>query len=261
MTRGRYVEIKTFEDVETLNIFAAEKFVEIARDSIEKRGLLTVALSGGSTPKKLYSLLAAEPFRSQIEWPKIQFFFGDERFVPPDSEESNFRMANEALFLKIEIPTENINRFLTEKDDAKAVAEAMEEKIRQVFSLGTQATPPAISTEREQLSPTQFPRFDLIFLGLGADGHTASLFPETSALKEDKRIVVENYVRKFEAFRLTFTVPTINNARNVIFLIGGADKTETLREVLEGEYNPEKLPSQLIKPHRGNLLILTDIEL
>lgn len=237
-------EVKTFESVEKLNIFAAEQFVEIAKDSIEKRGVFTVALSGGSTPKKLYALLATEPFRSQIEWQKIQFFFGDERFVPKDSEESNYRMANENLFSKVEIPTENIHRFVPENGDAKAVAEMMENEIREVF----------------ELKENKFPQFDLVFLGMGGDGHTASLFPETTALTENERIVVENYVPKFETFRLTFTFPTINNARNIIFLIAGADKAETLHEVLEGKFQPEKFPSQAVKPINGRLIFLTDIK-
>lgn len=230
---------------ENISQLVAEKFVEIAKDSIDKRGVFTVALSGGSTPKKLYALLATEPFRSQIEWQKIQFFFGDERFVPKDSEESNYRMANEALFSKVEIPTKNIHRFVTENGDAKTVAEAMENEIQSVFDL----------------KENEFPNFDLVFLGMGGDGHTASLFPETTALKEKKRIVVENYVPKFETYRLTFTFPTINNARNIIFLIAGADKAETLHEVLAGKFQPEKFPSQMVNPIDGNLLILTDVNL
>ena len=154
-------------------------------------------------------------------------------------------MANEALFSKVEIPKENIHRFLTEKGEPKIVAEEMEREIREVF----------------ELKESEFPRFDLIFLGIGNDGHTASLFPETEGLKEDKRIVIENYVPKFETFRLTFTFSTINNARNVIFLISGKEKAETLREVLYGEFQPEKLPSQAVKPVNGNLLFLTDIKL
>lgn len=239
------MEIKTFENVEKLNIYAAEKFVEIAKGSIAERGQFTVALSGGSTPKKLYSLLTQEPYSSQIDWKKVFFFFGDERNVSIDSEESNFRMANEILFSKLEIPKKNIHRFLTEKDDAKIIAEEMENEIRQTFDL----------------KENEFPRLDLVFLGMGADGHTASLFPKTTALKEDKRMVVESYVPKFETFRLTFTFPTINNARNIIFLISGQDKAETLREVLYGEFQPEKLPSQAVKPVNGNLLFLTDIKL
>lgn len=238
-------EIKTFENVEKLNIFAAEKFVEIAKVSIAERGQFTVALSGGSTPKKLFALLTEEPFRSQIEWKKVFFFFGDERNVPIDSEESNFRMANEALFSRVEISNENIHRFLTDKGEPKIAAEEMQREIREVF----------------ELKEDKFPRFDLIFLGMGNDGHTASLFPETEGLKEYKRIVIENYVPKFETFRLTFTFPTINNARNIIFLISGQEKAETLREVLQGEFLPEKLPSQAVNPVNGNLLFLTDIKL
>lgn len=231
----------------TDNIFnlGAEKFVEIANNSIAERGQFTVALSGGSTPKKLYSLLTQEPFRSQIEWQKIQFFFGDERNVSVDSEESNFRMVNESLFSKVEIPKENIHCFLTEKGEPRNIAEEMEKEIQKVFGL----------------KENEFPRFDLILLGMGNDGHTASLFPKTEGLKEDRSIVVENYVPKFESFRFTFTFPTINNARNIIFLISGQDKAETLHEVLYGEFQPEKLPSQAVKPVNGNLLFLTDIKL
>ncbi|MEK7725312.1 MAG: 6-phosphogluconolactonase [Acidobacteriota bacterium] len=236
------IEAKNSEELFNL---AAEKLVEIAKDSIAERGQFTLALSGGSTPKKLYSLLTQEPFRSQVEWQKIRFFFGDERNVAIDSEESNFRMVNEALFSKVEIPTKNIHRFLTEKGEPKIVAEEMERETQEVF----------------ELRENEFPRFDLIFLGMGNDGHTASLFPETEGLKEDKRIVIENYVPKFDTFRLTFTFPTINNARNIMFLISGQEKAETLREVLYGEFQPEKLPSQAVKPVNGNLLFLTDIKL
>lgn len=245
------------------NIFelAAEKFVEIAKDSIEKRGQFTVALSGGSTPKKLYALLAEKPFRSQIEWQKIHFFFGDERFVPKDSEESNYRMANEALFSKVEIPAENIHEFQTENGDVETAALMMEQELRKVFRIEKQPVAPPLKAMHEPQPPMQFPRFDLILLGMGADGHTASLFPETKALKEDTRIVTENFVPKFDTFRLTFTFPTINKARNIIFLIAGADKKETLHEVLYGEFQPEKLPSQAVKPTDGNLYFLTDIKL
>lgn len=233
-------EIKIFPTVEDLNRFAANEFVRLSRESIKNRGQFTVALSGGSTPKKLFTRLASDEFRSQINWQNVQIFFGDERCVPPDSDESNFRMANENMLSKVEVPPENIHRFLTEESDAKAVAEKMESEIRKVL----------------ELKNNEFPRFDLIFLGMGADGHTASLFPETSALKEDKRIVVENYVEKSETFRLTFALPTLNNARNVIFLIAGEDKAEVLKEVLENE--TVKYPSQLVQPTNGNLLFLLD---
>jgi 6-phosphogluconolactonase len=226
------------------NIFelAAEKFVEIAKDSIEKRGRFTVALSGGSTPKGLYKLLKSERFRNQIDWNKVFFFFGDERVVMPNDKQSNFRTARFFMLTSLKVETQsNVQRWLTEWKNPKLVAEYQERDIKNFFN--------------------GFPRFDLIFLGMGADGHTASLFPETAALKEDKRIAVENFVPKFGTYRLTFTFPTINNARNIIFLISGQDKAKTLREVLHGDFKPEKLPSQMVKPIDGNLLILTDIEL
>lgn len=257
-------QIKIFSSVEELNAYARSEIARIGAESIEKRGVFTIALSGGSTPKKLYSMLAAKDFQGQIDWQKTQFFFGDERLVAPDSEESNFRMANETLFSKIQVPPQNIHRFHTEKiaglfeedypgcgfgwinaveKEAREIAGNMETDIRRLFSL-----------------KKDFPRFDLILLGMGADGHTASLFPETDALQEKEKIAVENFVSKFGAFRLTFTFPTINNAQNILFLIAGADKADALREVLQGEHNPDKFPSQFIKPENGKLLFLLDKE-
>ena len=233
-----------FNNLVELNDFAARKFVEIGKQSIEKSGRFNVALSGGSTPKKLYAVLTGESFRSQIDWQKIQFFFGDERFVSADSAESNFRMANEELFLKLEIPGENIHRFKTENGDPASVAEEMENEIRQNFSLGE----------------NEFPRFDLIFLGMGADGHTASLFPETPALNEKVRIAAENFVAKLDAFRLTLTFPAINNARNIIFLISGEEKKKTFAEVFDSDTNEGQFPAQKICPTNGELLVLADIQ-
>lgn len=232
-------EIKIFDSIEALNDFARNEIVKIASTAIEERGTFTIALSGGSTPKKLYALLAQE---NKIDWQKTHFFFGDERNVSPDSEESNFRMANETLFSKIEIPPQNIHRFYTDEGEAQVAAEKMENELKEFFGL-----------EKDE-----FPCFDLILLGMGADGHTASLFPETAALNESNRLVTENYVEKFQTFRLTFTVPTINHARNIIFLIAGKDKAEALHEVLKGERNTEKFPSQLIKSVEGNLEFLLD---
>ncbi|CAF4026879.1 unnamed protein product [Rotaria sp. Silwood1] len=235
-------KIEIFPTVEELNNFAAKEFARLSAESIAKRGQFTVALSGGSTPKKLFQLLSSDPFCSQIDWTRIHFFFGDERSVPITSEESNYRMANENLFEQLNIPNENVHRFLTEESNIIIVAAQMETEIQDFF----------------KLKESEFPRFDLIFLGMGPDGHTASLFPKTSALNENKRIVVENYVEKFDTFRLTFTYPTINNAQNIIFLIAGEDKAESLHEVLESEPNFEKFPSQGISPNNGNLLFLID---
>lgn len=231
--------IKIFDSIEELNEFALAEIVRIGSAAIQKRGVFTLALSGGSTPKKLYALLAKD---NQLNWHQTHFFFGDERHVSPDSEESNFRTANETLFSKIDVPPQNIHRFYTEEENARVVAEKMENDLREFF----------------KLEKGEFPRFDLILLGMGADGHTASLFPETSALNETKRLVVENYVEKFKTYRLTFTVPAINHARNIIFLVAGEDKTEAVREVLKGERNTEKFPSQLIQPANGNLEFLLD---
>ncbi len=235
-------EIKIFPSIVELNGFAHDEIRRLSAAAIGKRGIFTIALSGGSTPKKLYALLAGEKFQNQINWQKTHFFFGDERSVAPDDEESNFGMANETLFSKVNAPPENIHRFQTEEGNPKIAAEKMENELRDFF----------------KLKENEFPRFDLILLGMGADGHTASLFPETAALKENRRLVTKNYVEKFQAFRLTFTIPTINNARDIMFLIAGADKAAALREVLEGERNPEKFPSQMIQPPVGNLVFLLD---
>jgi 6-phosphogluconolactonase len=235
------VKIKTFENIEKLNIFAAEKFIEIANDSIAERGLFTVALSGGSTPKKLYALLATEPFRSQIDWKKVFFFFGDERDVPFDSDESNFKMANETLFKPLNISSDNIYQWRTDYRIPERIAESYETYLTYFFRGNVV--------------------FDLVLLGMGTDGHTASLFPHTEALDISHKFAYENWVEKLKDWRFTFTFPTINNARNIIFLIAGQDKAETLREVLHGEFQPEKLPSQAVKPINGELWFLTDIKI
>jgi 6-phosphogluconolactonase len=151
-------------------------------------------------------------------------------------------MVNEALFSKINVPPQNIHRFLTEQKSPQLAAEKMEKTLREFFGL----------------AETEIPSFDLILLGMGADGHTASLFPETGGLKETERLVIANYVERFDTFRLTFTISTINHARNIIFLVSGEDKAQTLREVLQGEYNPEKFPTQLVKPEKGNFNFLID---
>jgi 6-phosphogluconolactonase len=237
---GREIEI--FPSIEELNNFALEQIVRLSAEAIGKRGIFTIALSGGSTPRKLYEMLAQESLQGLINWHQVHFFFGDERHVPRDSEESNFRMANEALFSKIAVPHQNIHRFQTEESNAEIVAEKMENELREFFGL----------------AENEFPHFDLILLGMGTDGHTASLFPGTSSLKETKRLVAENYVEKFQTFRFTFSVPTINHARDIIFLIAGEDKADVLRETLEGEDNFENFPARLINPLEGTLQFLID---
>ncbi len=234
--------IKIFPNIEKLNTFAAEKFVEIANHAIEKRGIFTVALAGGSTPKSLYQLLSSGNFRDKIDWTKVYFFFGDERNVLPDADESNFKMANDNLFAPLGLLNKpNILCWNTELDSIEEIAQDYETTITVFFE--------------DQIN---FPKFDLILLGMGSDGHTASLFPNTKALHEIEKIAVANYVEKLNDWRFTLTYPTINHARNIIFLVAGDEKAETLREVLEGEFEPEKLPSQNIRPKDGNLFWLID---
>ena len=220
----------------------AAKFASLARAAILKSGRFTVALAGGSTPKGLYQLLASEKFRALVDWSRVYFFFGDERNVSPDDAESNFRMARESLLEPLKISAENIFRGRTELEDAEKIAEDYERTIKNFFDLRA----------------GEFPRFDLILLGMGDDGHTASLFPFTNALSEREKIAAANAVEKLNATRLTLTFPAINNAANVMFLVVGEGKAEVLRAVLEGENEPLKYPSQNVKTRDGNLFWLLD---
>src|SRR5437588_12027489 len=217
---------------------AAEEFIRAARTAIGGYGRFTVALAGGSTPKGVYSLLATN--YTNFAWNRVFLFFGDERHVPPTDPESNYRMASESLITKIAIPAENVFRVPAENSDASAAALDYENQLRRFF----------------ELRPGEFPRFDLILLGLGPDGHTASLFPNTAALNETKLLVVANWVEKFKANRITFTYPVLNNAACVIFLVNGADKADMVRTVLED--GRADLPSQRVHPVNGRLLWLLD---
>jgi 6-phosphogluconolactonase len=235
------IHIKIVANAEELARAAAEQFLQLAGVAVKEKGLFTVVLSGGSTPKILYSLLA-DRFREHIRWEKVHFFWGDERHVPPDSGESNYRMAKEAMLSRLPVPEANIHRIVSERSDAGSAADEYEQHLREFF----------------RLSEGQFPRFDLAFLGLGPDAHTASLFPGTKALDEKNRIVVANWVGKFFSDRITMTAPVFNNAASVIFLVGGSDKAAPLKAVLEGKYEPVQLPAQLIAPKRGRLFWIVD---
>ena len=234
-------DLRIVDDLRGLSQAAAEEFVTQATGTVRANGRFTVALSGGSTPKSLFSLLAST-FRDQLPWDKMFFFWGDERHVPPDHPESNYRMAYEALLSKVPVPAENVFRVPAENPDASQAAADYEQALRKFF----------------ELSPGTFPRLDLILLGMGPDGHTASLFPGTSGLREKSRLVVANWVEKFKAYRITFTLPVLNNAAVVTFLVGGADKAETVREVLEGSQPAELFPSKLIHPTNGRLMWMLD---
>jgi 6-phosphogluconolactonase len=220
---------------------AAEEVLRAAADAIAQRGRFAIALSGGSTPKNLYTLIAANASAS-LPWDRMFFFWGDERHVPPDDPDSNYRMAKETLLSKIPIPPANIFPILAENPDASAAAAAYEQTLRKFFVL----------------APGEFPRFDLILLGLGPDGHTASLFPETAALQEKSRLVVANWVEKLKTSRITFTLPVLNAARCIAFLVSGTDKAEVLHEVLEGNSSGEKYPSKLVQPSDGQVIWFVD---
>jgi len=228
--------------LEALSREAAARFQRLAADSIAAAGHFSVALSGGSTPLVLYRLLAEPPLREAIDWSRVHLFWGDERFVPPDHPDSNYRAAQEALVSRVPIPTENVHPIPTEAPDPETAAAQYEDTLRRLFAAPEGETP----------------RFDLVLLGLGPDGHTASLFPGSPALDEHKRLVVATYLLRLASWRITLTPPVLRGARNVIFLVSGPDKAATLRDVLEGSYEPHRLPAQLAQPDQGDLTWLAD---
>lgn len=230
-------EVKIVPDNATLARAAAQEFHRLAEAAVQDRGHFSVALSGGNTPRAVYSLLASE--HKQLPWDRIHIFFGDERHVPPDHPDSNFRMASESLLSKVPIPEKNIHRVHAELD-AEAAAAEYDQQLVNFFHLGNH----------------DCPRFDLIFLGIGEDGHTASLFPESKALSEASRRVVANWVEKFKTFRITLTLPVLNHASEVVFLVSGADKAQILSQVLQP--GTRKYPAQDVQPENGRLLWLVD---
>jgi 6-phosphogluconolactonase len=218
---------------------AAEKFCSLGSIAIMDHGKFSVALSGGSTPRGLHQELVTH-FASRLDWNKVFFFWGDERHVPPDSPESNYRMANETLLSKLPIPPGNIFRVPSELPDARQAAAKYEQTLQQFF----------------HLNPDSFPRFDFILLGMGPDGHTASLFPGTAALQEKDHLVVGNWVEKLNTFRITFTYPVLNDARCVMFLVNGDEKAEMVRRALQDP--TANLPCQKVRPEDGELLWYLD---
>jgi 6-phosphogluconolactonase len=218
------MDVQIFSNTNDLARGAAELF---AAEQPE-----TVALSGGSTPKLMFQMLA-DQFRDDVPWDKIHFFWSDERHVPPDDPESNYRMANEALLSHV---NGIVHRIPSENPDAAAAASEYEQTLVEV----TKQT---------------LPRLDLIFLGLGTDGHTASIFPGSEVLHETKRLVAAPYVEKVKSYRITMTLPLLNNGATVVFLVSGAEKAEIVKAVLEGE---NKYPAQAVKPTEGELIWMLD---
>jgi 6-phosphogluconolactonase len=231
-------EIMICSDAAELARESARRFAELAEAFTNDAGRFTVALSGGSTPKAMFQILAEKPFADSLPWRSIHFFWGDERCVPPDHAESNYRMANETLLSKVPVPRENIFRIPAEDEDHERAAAIYSETLQTFFA-------------EEQ------PDFDLVFLGMGPDGHTASLFPGTTALCAGG-VAAANYVDKLQSWRITLTADAINRARNVTFLVAGADKAPALKEVLEGPRNPKQYPSQSIMPSHGAILWMID---
>ncbi len=218
---------------------AAEEFVRLGRNAIGAQGRFTVALSGGSTPKSLYALLAEK--YGNFAWNRTFLFFGDERHVPPDHPDSNYRMVKESLLAKLQMPAENIFRVKAENPDASAAALDYEKQMRQFF----------------KPQPGEIPRFDLILLGMGPDGHTASLFPGSEGLNEQSHWVVANWVEKFKTHRITLTFPVLNSASEVMFIASGGDKAGMVQQVLEGKNTPP-YPAQQVLPKEGKVLWLLD---
>jgi 6-phosphogluconolactonase len=236
-------EIRILADLPAIAKRAAQEFLQAATSAVAKNHAFTASLAGGNTPKALYSLLATDPvLRAQLPWDKMRLYFGDERNVAPDHADSNFRMATEALIAKAPLKPEQVFRIKGEYKDTEKAAQEYEQALHASF----------------KLADGQFPRFDLVLLGMGSEGHTLSLFPGTKALHETKRLVVRNWVGKLYTERITLTAPVANPAALANFMASGGDKALALKGVLEGPYEPEQLPSQMIQPQNGRLLWLVD---
>jgi 6-phosphogluconolactonase len=240
MTGVKYHIWKTAPEVAAA---AADLFASAAANAVASRGIARIAVSGGTTPKAMFALLADQsaPYFARIPWDKLELFWVDERCVAPTDSDSNYRMTSEAMLSKVPLPAAQIHRMEGELDPQVA-ASRYEDALRTAF----------------KLEGAELPVFDLVLLGMGDDGHTASLFPHTKALHETNRLVVANHVPQKDTWRITLTAPVINRGREVAFLIEGAAKADVLADVMQGPRDPESLPSQLIRPESGKLTFLLD---
>ena len=239
--------VEVLKDADAVARRAAELFAAAAQAATAARGAFTVALSGGETPGAMYRILAHQSFTQKVPWRRVHLYWGDERCVPPDSERSNYRQAAESFIRHVPIPPENVHRMRGEDDPAQAALDY--EKLL--------LAPPA----RAEHSPASLPVLDLVLLGLGADGHTASLFPHSPALTVEDRLVVPNEApseAEVKGPRLTLTVPVINAARHVVFVVTGAAKAGVVAAVLEGPRRPTTIPAQFVAPGKGTLIWLMD---
>lgn len=227
-------DIHVSENPEAMSLHGAELFCALARDAIALRKTFRAVLSGGSTPLRLYSLMASEPYRSRVHWRGVELFFGDERCVPPEHRDSNFKSINEALLSHVPVKAHRMQGELPPREAALRY----EEDIRRAFG-----------------SDEGIPAFDLVLLGLGTDGHTASLFPGTEVLGETERLAAAVYVERLDSWRVTLTLPVINAARNVVFLVSGGAKAQIVKDVIEG---PGSYPASLVRPAAAKVLWLLD---
>ncbi len=239
--------IRVFDDPETLARAAAEAFARIVEEAVASRGRFVAAVSGGTTPRRTYETLAEggdPPYRARLPWDSVWLFSGDERAVPPDDPQNNYRMLHRALLSKVPIPAGNVARFWSEGEPPDVVSGYHENRIRDFFGL----------------APGAWPRFDLVLLGMGADGHTASLFPGSEAVEETTRLAVAPWVESMGARRYSITLPVINHAAEVMFLVAGRDKADALRRVLEGGPSGAPLPAARVAPAGGRVTWMLDRE-
>lgn len=234
------MNIAIYSDADAMSRAAAQYVVQVANEAIATHGRFMFVLTGGSTPRKLYSLLADEPYRSQVNWSLVEFFWGDERCVALDDPDSNYHMAWENMLSKLPVPEKNIHRMPAEEADHDAASRKYEQEMQQAFNTNG------------------VPAFDLIQLGMGPEGHVASLFPHQAALKETRRLVLAVTVPKPPPPRLTITPPILNAARHIQFLVTSADKANAVHAVLDGEYNPDEYPAQIVRPPRGEITWMLD---
>ena len=233
--------IQVCADADALASTAAELFVRQAEATVAAHGRFTVALAGGTTPNALYDLLATR-YRDSTPWHAIHFFWGDERHVSPPHPDSNFRAAYDGMLSKVPVLETHIHRVPAELSDAAAAAAEYERTLRREFAL----------------DEAELPGFDLVLLGMGLDGHTASLFPGGDALRQTGRLVLAPWVEKLQSYRITLSLPVLNHASLVVFLVSGAEKADVLRATLEGPDRPDPLPAQAVHPSRGHLIWIVD---
>jgi 6-phosphogluconolactonase len=233
-------DVRIFTDTESLSQAAATIFVETAREAIDRRGVSRISLSGGSSPRRMYSILAERSRRNMVDWRQLQFYWGDERCVPPEDLNSNYHTARDLLLSQVPVPPQNIYRVRTELEPELAAQDY-------ALALGRHAEP-----------PLRWPRFDLVLLGLGDDGHTASLFPNASVDPGTATVAVRPAVADPPGWRVSLTPDVFNSARRIVFLVEGARKSAIVASVLYGAFQPDVLPAQLIRPTDGELIWLMD---